>query len=306
MNSIPFGFRQIDYVIAVADLGSTAAAARLLNVSQPSVSVAVAQVEAFFGLPLFLRLPGQGMRLTPFGREQVARMRAVAREASSVFGQLRTPAHDLRLGVYSTLGPLYAPRLVRRFMDDHPGGKVTLVEDDIAGILRSIELGRLDQALLYDVGLPEGLHLTALADVPPHALLPVGHRLASAGPVDLLALSEDPVILIDLPHSRGYFLSLFHSAGARPRIAAETRSIEMLRGMVANGLGVGLLATVLPYDQTYDGRRVLRPTLRGAMPPSRIVLARSAAAHPTQAMTAMTTIAQQLIGGSTKRSKASK
>ncbi len=298
MKPIPFGFRQIDYLIAVAETGSTAAAARRLNVSQPSVSVAVAQIEAHFGAAFFLRLPGQGMQATPFGRDRIARLRALRGQAGELFASDGGWAQELRLGAYSTLAPLHTPSLMRAFADRHPGHRAVVVEDDIAALVTGLETGRLDLALLYDIGLPPSLDLTFLADIAPHALVPPGHRLAGAGPVDLRVLAEDPVILINLPHSRGYFLSLFQIAGARPRIAAETRSIEMLRAMVANGLGVGLLATDLPYDMTYDGGRVVRCPIAGELPPSRIVLARARDLEPTEAMQAFTAIAQNSIAGS--------
>ncbi len=58
MEPIPITLRQIDYVIATAEEGSTAAAARLLSFSQPSVSMAIAKAEEHFGRPLFVRVSG--------------------------------------------------------------------------------------------------------------------------------------------------------------------------------------------------------------------------------------------------------
>jgi DNA-binding transcriptional LysR family regulator len=142
--------------------------------------------------------------------------------------------------------------------------------------------------------------VTWLADVPPRAVLPPGHRLAGQDAVDLRDLATEPLILIGLPHSRGYFLSLFQMAGAHPGIALETGSIEMLRALVANGQGVGLLATDLPYDQTYDGRTVVSRPVAGTPPPSRVVLIRSARARPTEAMTRFTALARDVIGGLAK------
>ncbi|MFN3954368.1 MAG: LysR family transcriptional regulator [Pararhodobacter sp.] len=297
MQPIPFGFRQIDYLIAVAETGSTAAAARLLNVSQPSVSVAVAQMEAHLGAAMFLRLPGQGMQPTRFGRETIARLRALRQDAAVLFDAQGPRPFALRLGVYSTLGPRYAPMLMRAFSERHAGARITLVEDNLAALMRQVESGRLDLALIYDVGVPAGLHLTPLADIAPRAVLWPDHPLAAAPAVDLRALAADPLILIDLPQSRGYFLSLFQLVGAHPRIAAETGSIEMLRAMVANGLGVGLLATDLPYDTTYDGRRVQSRPLAGDLPPSRIVLVRNPGERPGAAIEAFEGLARALIGG---------
>ncbi|MCM2562076.1 LysR family transcriptional regulator [Lutimaribacter sp. EGI FJ00015] len=295
MNPIPFSFRQIDYLLAVAESGSTAAAARALNVSQPSVSVAITQIEAFFGAPLFRRLPGQGMRPTPFGRDRLASLRALRTEAGRVFAGAEAAVQELRLGVYSTLGPRYAPMLMRHFDKAHPGAKVDVTEGDIATLTRSVLAGTLDLALVYDVGLPVGFETTLLAEAPPRAVLPPGHRLAGCERVDLRELALDPLILIGLPHSRGYFLSLFQMAGVVPEIAYETGSIEMLRALVANGHGVGLLATELPYDRAYDGRTVISRPVAGNMPSSRVVLIRDAKFAPTEAMATFEALARKTI-----------
>jgi DNA-binding transcriptional LysR family regulator len=295
MKSIPFSFRQIDYLLAVADTGSTAAAARMLNVSQPSVSIAVTQLEAHFGESIFFRLPGQGMRPTPFGRDRIARLRALRAEANIQFGTSQTLGQELRLGVFSTLGPRYAPTLMRSYADAYPGDTVRLTEGDIGTLTSDVLTGALDLALVYDVGLPAGLEVTWLADIPPRAVLPQGHRLAAQAEVDLRDLAADPLILIGLPHSRGYFLSLFQGVGARPEIAAETGSIEMLRSLVANGHGVGVLATDLPYDCTYDGRTVVSRPVAGNPLPSRVVLIRSVRVRPTEAITRFTKLTREVI-----------
>ncbi|WP_295046476.1 LysR family transcriptional regulator [uncultured Paracoccus sp.] len=296
MKPIPIGLRQIAYLLAVAETGSTAAAARAVNVSQPSVSQAVAQIEAHFGQPLFLRMAGQGMQPTPFGRQKLTTLEGLVAQARAALAPATGPDGELVLGVYSTLGPRYAPRLIRGFADRHPGARITLVEGDLAELAQGLRRGRIDLALVYDAGLPADLALTPLQAVPPHALVPPDHRLAAAGDVSLADLAADPVVLINLPHSLGYFLSLFQIAGVTPRIAAETASVEMLRAMVANGLGVGLLATDLPHDLAYDGGRVARLALRDNLPPSRIAISRAASLPPTATATAFLEFCVEVLG----------
>ena len=60
-------------------------------------------------------------------------------------------------------------------------------------------------------------------------MLPPRHTLAQRETVDLRDLARNPLILVNLPHSRNYVLSLFQIAGTVPEIAYETGSIEMLR-----------------------------------------------------------------------------
>jgi len=72
---------QLRYVVAVARYGSVTAAAAALNVSQPSISVAIDNVEDALGQKLFVRQRGSGVALTSFGRKAVAKARQVLGEA---------------------------------------------------------------------------------------------------------------------------------------------------------------------------------------------------------------------------------
>ncbi len=274
MKAIPVSLRQIDYVIATADGGSTAAAARILNVSQPSVSLAIAKVEEHFGRPLFARTAGQGVVPTHYGRQKLGEFRRLRADAEGVLHADIADKAILNLGVFSTLGPRYAPKLVRGFQDEAPSIQVRLHEANLETLTGWLETGQIDVALIYDLGLPSSLKITPVADIRPYGLLPGGHPLAGRKAISIAELLQDPLILVNLPHSRGYFLSLAQMHGISPRIAHETASIEMLRSMVANGLGVGLLATDIPHDTAYDQQPIVRMPLTGKLAPHRIALAR--------------------------------
>ncbi|GLQ06300.1 LysR family transcriptional regulator [Sneathiella chinensis] len=261
--------------MAVAEYGSTSAAARHLNVSQPSISLAITKLETSLGQPLFLRNAGQGLELTAFGARKIDDLRALKRQAGQLFETPDRMEGVLNFGVFSTLGPRYAPSLIRLFQDRYPHTDIRLHEGDLETQFAWLESGRIDMALIYDFGIPSDLAITPLADVRPYGLLPPGHRYADRPNLSLSELLEDPLILVSLPHSRGYFLSLAQMQGISPRIAFETGSIEMLRSMVANGLGVGLLATDIPYGKTYDGGTFIHMPLRGELVPHRIALAQT-------------------------------
>lgn len=269
-------FRQIDYVIAVAETGSTAAAARLLNVSQPSVSLAVGKIEAALGQPLFFRSPGQGLEPTAFGARKLADMRSLRQHAETTLGQ-GTPVLDL--GTFATLGPRYVPSLVRAFREHHPEAEIRIHEADLETLFRWMTSGRIETALIYSFGLPQDVEITPLREIRPYALVSADHRLAARHAVDLADLLADPLVLINLPHSRGYFLSLAQMHGISPTIAFETESIEMLRSMVANGFGVGLLATDIPHDSAYDGNPLRMLRLAGDLAPHTIALAHRTDRH---------------------------
>lgn len=295
MTPIPISLRQIDYVIAAADGGSTAAAARILNVSQPSVSLAIAKVENFLGRPLFVRTSGQGVSLTAYGRIKLGEFRNLRMQAQGVLNADAAGQVVLNLGVFSTLGPRYAPSLVRGYQDQYPNARIHLHEANLETLSRWLETGQIDVALIYDFGLPSSLHITPLADVRPYGLLPGGHHLESRKSVSMAELLRDPLILMNLPHSREYFITLAQMHGINPKVAYETASVEMLRSMVANRLGVGLLATDIPHNSAYDGHPLIRMPLDGNFAPHRIALARAAGLRSSEMMDQFCLYAGQVL-----------
>ena len=79
--------RQLRYVVAAADTGHVTAAAKRLNVSQPSISSAIAELEAEIGVPLFIRHHARGVTLTPVGERVVNEARLLLKHAQD-FAQI--------------------------------------------------------------------------------------------------------------------------------------------------------------------------------------------------------------------------
>ena len=271
---IHFSLRQLEYLVAAAHHGGAARAAQALHVSQPSISKAISELENLWGERLFVRLHARGLEVTAAGAVRVRQARAVLCQAESLLAARSVALQGLlRVGCLSTLGPRYMPDILSRLRIAHPEIEVQLVEGDTENLTRQLERGSLDVALLYDLGLARSVRLAPVADLQPYALLPWGHALARQTLLKLAELAREPLILIGLPHSRDYFLSLFRAAGVTPRIAYESLSMEMVRTLVANGLGVSLLTTRPARDISYDGKRIACRYLHGTLHPQSVVLA---------------------------------
>lgn len=283
-----FTLRQLDYFVATAQSGSLAEAASKTNVSQPSISTAIAKLEEQLGVQLFVRHHAQGVSLTPTGRRMLGDARNLLRQAAD-FEHAAADAGDtmrgeLQLGCFVTLAPVFMPALITQFAELHPGVSLRVHEGTQDDLTTGLTTGRLDLALLYDLDLPDGIHLDHMETCHPYALLPEGHALTNRKRLVLKDLMTEPLILLDVPPSRKYFLGLFAAAGLEPKVAYTSSSLEMVRGLVGRGAGVSLLVTRPHGDRTYDGQPLAIRPLTVDTKPSEIALARLGQVTPTRLM----------------------
>ncbi|MBC2834410.1 LysR family transcriptional regulator [Paragemmobacter straminiformis] len=286
---MPFRFtlRQIEYLIAVADSGSVALAAERLHVSSPSISAAIGQLEAEFGLPLFIRRHAQGLSLTEGGRELVAEARHLLQAAAALGDRAAeltgAVSGALSVGCLLTFAQVVLPRLRRSFADAYPQVDFRQSEHDHAALIDALRHARLDAALSYDMQVPPDLTFVPLLALPPYALLAADHPLATRASVTASELAPHPMVLLDLPYSADYFLSLF--AGPKPDIAERTRDMGVMRAMVANGFGYSIANIRLGSDRAPDGSRLVFVPIETDLPPMRmgLILAAGAAQRRTVA-----------------------
>ncbi len=283
-----FTLRQLDYFVIAAESESLAEAASRANVSQPSISTAIAKLEDQLGVQLFVRHHAQGISLTHMGRRVLGDARNLLRQAADFEHNAADSGEALRgaleIGCFVTFAPAFMPALITAFSRMHPDVSLRLHEATQDELVAGLTAGRLDLALLYDLELPDRIQCEHVATGHPYALLHAGHPLAKRRRIPLRDLSSEPFILLDVPPSRTYFLGLFEAAGLSPEVAFASSSLEMVRGLVGSGAGFSLLVTRPHGDATYDGSALAIRPIDTAARPSEISLARLEQISPTRIM----------------------
>ena len=175
---------QLRYAVAAARHESISAAARELNVSQPSISVAISQIEERTGQKLFVRQRGAGIALTPFGQAFMAKAKIVLDDVDDLDALARGKAAvggELVLGCFQDLAPHFAPALIRAMAELHPAVRIAVSEERFETLEKRLGDAAVDIALTYDLGLPTTAARVRLSELAPHALLAASHELAEAG-----------------------------------------------------------------------------------------------------------------------------
>jgi DNA-binding transcriptional LysR family regulator len=271
-----FTLRQLEYLATVCRLGSVTAAAEQLAVSPPSVSSAISQLEAEFGLPLFVRRHATGMAPTQAGLQlakAAARTIESAKAVADLANLLRgTVQGDLTVGCLLTFAQIVLPRLRRSYTEAYPNVRFQQFQLHQAGLIEGLRDATLDVALTYDLAIPTDLEFTELAILPPFAILPETHPLASRDSLAIQELADVPMILLDLPLSADYFLALFETAGVRPQVVERAQDMAVVHSLVGNGFGFSIANTRPTFTTSPGGKALKFVPLEARLKPMRMGL----------------------------------
>jgi DNA-binding transcriptional LysR family regulator len=259
-----FTLRQIEYAVAIWDHGSVAAASAHLGVAQPTLSASLAKLEEQTGIQLFIRHHAQGVSPSPAGLRFLAEARNLLTHAQDLQRDMAAAGTavegQLSLGSFATIAPAFVPQLIKSFISLHPKVTIRMAEGTQDELLAGLRQGQHDLALLYEVDMPDDVTVTPLASFIPYVLLPARHRLTRLRHVPLAALKDEPFILLDIAPSRTYFTRILEHAGNTPHVAFASPSLEVVRGLVGQGLGYSILVTRPHGDHAYAGEQLaVRP-----------------------------------------------
>jgi DNA-binding transcriptional LysR family regulator len=252
--------RQLEYAIAVCHHGGVSLAASAIHVSQPALSVAIRNLEQHLGQPLFIRRKGNPLALTSFGRGFMIKARnlVVQFEALTDPARVSCEQQHINLGCFDDLAPLYVGELMAQVKANLPHLHVNLRVGDFKSLSKDLLNGHIDMAITYNLGLQSSLHSETISQVYPHLLLPKNHPLnrvvEQQSEIDLRVISDYPLILVDQEYSVAHMLGLFGQQGMTATIVHRVANYEVMRSMVAAGLGLGMSYTRSRVDISYTGQ----------------------------------------------------
>jgi DNA-binding transcriptional LysR family regulator len=232
--------------VAVAEELHFSRAAQRLNMTQPPLTQAIAQLEAALGLRLFdrtkrsVQLTAAGAALVPEARDLLARAAALPVFArASADGE----AGRLRLAFVSTVGFDLLPRWVRAFRERYPKVQLELIEATGDVQLEALGRGEIDAGfILHSPGfaLP-GLTCQRIAQDPLVVAVPEQSALASTTPLTLKDLLDQPLVIFPrriLPSLYDAIFAMYHAAGQLPTVAQEAIQMQTIVNLVSAGIGV--------------------------------------------------------------------
>jgi len=261
------------YLVAFAEEGSFSRAAEQCHISQPSLSVALKNLEDELGVALIERSKGH-VALTDIGWQVVGQARKALDETRRIeqVAQLgKDPLHgDFRLGVIHTIGPYLLPELIASMRKIAPDTHLFIEESMTALLADYLKYGTVDAAI---IALPfeiPGIKTQALYDEPFEVVVPKGHPLARRKQIPSSEVRGDEVLVLKAGNCfREQVLDACPEISHAEGSTHEGHSIETVRCMVASGYGISVLPAAslsgiykndmvvsIPFEEPAPSRRV--------------------------------------------------
>lgn len=234
---------QLRSFYAVARAGNFTGAARLLHISQPTVTTQVRSLEEGYGIELFYRR-GRTAQLTPLGAqlfEITQRIFALEGETLHLLrdsGELKSGR--LRVGA---VGPFHVTEMLARFNRRYPGIQVSVRVGNSEGVLATLVDFQTDVAVLAQFADDPRFHSVPYSRHPIVAFVHRSHRFAKRDAVHVRELQDEGIVVREEGSTtRKAFEDALKRAGVVPRVVMEIGSREAIREAVLRGVGVGVVS----------------------------------------------------------------
>ncbi|HET9511232.1 MAG TPA: hydrogen peroxide-inducible genes activator [Sphingomonas sp.] len=268
--------KQLQYLVALRDIGHFGRAAEACFVTQSTLSAGIRELETLIGITLVERTR-RVVRFTPLGERIAEKARRVLREAEELGDMARAAGQplsgEMRMSVIPTIAPFMLPQILPRLRRDYPDLKLYLREEPSGAACESLQQGRTDCVLL---ALPY-----ACGDVEAAPLFE--DRLFLAYPMGELSPPSAGIRPSEIDESRLLLLEDGHclkdhalAACNRPEIRAEATmmgtSLHTIVQMVDNGLGMTILPEMALEAGILERTHIASAPLRADNPSRRIAL----------------------------------
>ena len=272
----PISLRQIRYFVSTAEQGQVSQAAVDLAISQSAITTAIKELERIVGTDLFIR-SAQGMELTPAGRQFLFNAYDILNKVKEATN-LSVPASDLQgsltiAATYTVIGyflPSHLERLKRTF----PRLDIQIFELNREAIEEGLLSNRYDISLLLTSNiLNPDLSTETLLSSRRRLWVPSRHPLLERESVGLKEVSDEPYIMLTVDEAAHSSLKYWSQTPYRPAVTLRTSSVEAVRSMVANGMGVAILSDMVLRPWSLEGKRIETITLRDPVPAMDVGLA---------------------------------
>jgi DNA-binding transcriptional LysR family regulator len=248
MRNVHMNFSQLQSFVALADTGSFTEAAYTIDLTQSTVSHALAALENELGVTLIERnrkgvvaLTDIGQKIIPHVRTLLAQIETIEQEAKAAHGKA---SGKLRLAsMLSVVPPDLLAHVLTCFRTSYPDVEVVLFEGS------TLEVSGWVEKSIVDVGFvlfpAQGIDVTPVTTDELCALVPVGHRLYTKAAITPKDLQEEEWIMDKNPCAFQFIEVAAGPSRIKPHIRYQASDSATVLAMIREGLGITLMPRMM-------------------------------------------------------------
>lgn len=263
--------KQLRCFIAAAEAGQISKAASNINASQSAVTSAIKSLEEIVKTTLLERHP-DGVKLTFEGSLFLEHARhIVSAVEEAVLIPKRSQANttgEFSLAVTYTVAGYFLPSHLRRFTQGFPNVKVNIIEAERETIEAGLVEGSFDLALILtsNIANQEDLSYETLLRSRRRLWVNAQHRFLDQETVSFRDIAPEPYIMLTVDEASNTTHRYWNQSPHRPNTIFRTSSVEAVRSMVSDGMGVAILSDMVYRPWSLEGRRVEVMTVSDTVP----------------------------------------
>ena len=235
-------FNQMRSFHAVATTGNVTNAAKLLNISQPTVTTQLRQLEERYDVELAYRMH-RGVRLSPLGGELhrlTMRIFALEEEAMDLFDTANKFKHGNL--VVGTVGPHFVMKLLARFNKDFPGIKISVNSGNSDDIIDQLLNFKIDVGVVGNIKPDPALTMRLLSKTDIVLAVSERHRWYEKDQIDIEELEGADLVLREAgSETRRVLEAALNERSITPNVVMEVDR-DALREAAVEGLGAGIIS----------------------------------------------------------------
>jgi len=235
---------QLRYFQAVCNYGGANRAAEQMNVSQPSISNGIRDLEREFNLMLFVRKNKQ-LILTSEGKRFLELTNQLLAKADDTLEEMRSLEKNkpLRVGIPPMLCSFILPILYNQVLTDLPEVPIKVVEDDRSGLLLMFEKDQIDLAFFpHNQAVDSAFSSVAITEMQNVCCVNKKHPLAKKKSLSIFDLKDEEFVFFKSSFFQTQrILDRFSKAFLTPKILLETSQVSTVQNVVAGTNGVGII-----------------------------------------------------------------
>jgi len=244
MKALPT-LRQMQYLLALKETENFRRAAESCNVTQPTLSAGIQEMESILGIPVLDRSRKKHVIFTAFGEEVLKTANQIMMPLSNMMDQAQQMAKPLsgplRLGAIPTIAPYMLPTLLPYLQKQFPNIDFQITEDITGNLIEKLHAGAIDMALMaFPFDTPK-LNQKIFFSEPFHCASPKG-TFDKKYQLKLSDIDQHKLLLLEDGHClRDHALSACKLQAPEEKKSLSATSLLTLIQMAAQGYGITLL-----------------------------------------------------------------